>query len=44
MVTVIVTSYEVIEKGIEGSGKITLYNIYKIHINLKENTWLFRIG
>ena len=28
MVIVTVTSHEVIEKGIEDSGKITLYNIY----------------
>ena len=44
MVTVMVTSHKVTEKDVEGSGKITLYNIYKIYIDLKANIWLFRIG
>jgi len=35
-VTVIVTSYEVIEKDIEGSGRMILYNMY--------NIWSFRVG
>ena len=35
-VTVIVTSYEIAEKEIEGSGRMILYNMY--------NTWLFRVG
>jgi len=30
IVTVIVTSYEIIEKDIKGSGKITSYNIYML--------------
>jgi len=34
MVTVIVTSHKVTEKNIEGSEKIMLYNVYKIHIKL----------
>ena len=44
MVTVVVTSHKVTEKNIEDSEKIMLYNIYKIHIDLKENIWLFRVG
>jgi len=44
MVTVMVTSHKIIKKNIEGSRKITLYNIYKTHINLKKNTWSFRLG
>ena len=44
MVTVMVTSHEITEKNVEGSGKIMLYNMGKIHIDLKENTWSFRIG
>jgi len=40
MVTVTVTSHEVIEKGIEDSGKI----MYIIHVDLKVNTWSFRVG
>ena len=43
-VTVIGTSHKVIEKNIEGFGKMMLYNVCKIHIDLKKNTWLFRVG
>ena len=31
MVTVIITSYEIIDKDIEGSRKIILYNIYNTY-------------
>ena len=31
MVTVIVTSHKVIKKNIEGSRRITLYNIYNTY-------------
>ena len=44
MVTVMVTSHKVTEKDVEGSGKMILYNIYKIHVDLKENTWSLRVG
>ena len=43
-VTVMVTSHEITEKNIEGSGKMMSYNVCKTHIDLKENTWLFRVG
>jgi len=43
MVTVMVKSHKVTKKDVEGSGKIILYNVYKIYIDLKENTWLFRV-
>jgi len=35
-VTVMVTSHEIAEKEIEGSERMTLYNMY--------NIWLFRVG
>jgi len=35
-VTVMVTSHEITEKEIEGSERMTLYNMY--------NIWLFRVG
>ena len=44
MVTVMVTSHKITEKDVEGSEKMILYNIYKIHVDLKENTWSFRVG
>ena len=40
MVTVMVTSHEITEKDIKGSGRI----ICVTHIDLKANTWLFRVG
>ena len=43
-VIVIVTSHKVMEKNIEGSRKMILYNMCKIYVNLKENTWSFRVG
>ena len=43
MVTVTVTSHKITEKDIEGSGKMMLYNMYKIYVDLKENTWSFRV-
>jgi len=36
IVTVMVTSYKITEKDIEGSGRMMSYNVY--------NIWLFRIG
>jgi len=36
MVTVMVTSHEIIEKNIKDSGRMTSYNVY--------NTWLYRVG
>ena len=44
IVIVIVTSHKVMEKDIEGSRKMISYNMCKIYVNLKENTWLFRVG
>ena len=35
MITVIATSHKIIEKDIEGSGRMMLYNIY--------NIWLFNV-
>jgi len=32
MVTVMVTSYDITEKDIEGSKRIILYNIYNIYV------------
>jgi len=43
MVTVMVISHEVTEKNIEGSGKMMSYNVCKTYVNLKKNTWSFRI-
>ena len=43
MVIVMVTSYKVIEKNIKIFRKMMLYNIYKTHIDLKENIWSFRV-
>jgi len=39
MVTVTVTSHKITEKNVKGSGKMMLY----IYVDLKENTWSFRV-
>jgi len=38
MITVMVPSYKITEKEVEGSEKMILYNICKTHVDLKENT------
>ena len=43
IVTVTVTSHKVTEKDVEGSEKMMLYNMYKIYVDLNENTWSFRV-
>ena len=44
MVTVTVTSHKITEKDKEDSEKMITYNMCNIYIDLKTNTWLFRVG
>jgi len=45
MVTVMVTNYKITKKGIEKSRRIMLYNMCNIlYVDLKENSWSFRVG
>jgi len=44
MVTVTITSHEIAIEGSRRFWKDNVYTVYIIYINLKTNTWSFRVG